>query len=336
MKEDILTLAHGNGGKLTQELIKDIFLPSFNNPFLTPLGDSAVFEINGVRIAFTTDSYVIKPIFFSGGDIGKLSVSGTVNDLAVMGAKPIFISCGFIIEEGFFLSALRRIVYSIEETAKNAGVSIATGDTKVVEKGGVDGMFINTTGIGVVPPEINLAVKNIEVGDCILINGTVGDHSVAILSEREELGFEESIGSDCAPLYDLVEKLKPYWKDIRFMRDPTRGGVAGVLNEAAEGQDFGICLQEKNIPLREETEALCELLGIDPLYLANEGKILFFVNKERVENILQILRAHPLAKKASLIGEVVAKPAGKVYLETSIGTKRIVDVLVEDQLPRIC
>lgn len=335
MKKTI-SLAHGNGGKLTQELIRNLFLPSFNNPLLASLTDSAVFEVNGARVAFTTDSYVIKPLFFSGGDIGKLSVSGTINDLAVMGAKPLLISCGFIIEEGLPLSTVKRVVSSVEETARYAKVEVATGDTKVVEKGSADGMFINTSGIGIVPPGIKVGTQRIKIGDYIIINGTVGDHSVAVLSGREELGFEESVSSDCAPVYDLVEKLSLYGESIKFMRDPTRGGVAGVLNEIAGGQSFGIRLREKDIPFREETEAFCELLGIDPLYLANEGKILFFVRKERADEILRVLRTHPLGKKASIIGEVVAEPAGKVYLETSIGTKRVVDMLVEDQLPRIC
>ena len=336
MKKDVISLAHGSGGKLTHQLIKNILLPCFNNPLLSPLTDSAVFEINKTRLAFTTDSYVIKPLFFPGGDIGKLSVSGTINDLAVMGAKPIFISCSFIIEEGLPLSTFKKIVRSIEETARYAGVSIITGDTKVVEKGSADGMFINTTGIGIVPSEINLGFERIEVGDLIIVNGTIGDHSVAVLSRREELGFGESINSDCAPLYNLVEKLKPYWGDIKFMRDPTRGGVVGVLNEIVERKSFGIKLCEKDIPLREETKAICELLGIDPLYLANEGKILFFVDPKKVEGILRILHEHPLGKKASIVGEVIPEPAGKVYLETSIGTKRMLDMLIEDELPRIC
>ena len=332
----VITLAHGNGGKLTQQLIREVFLPCFDNPLLAPLTDSAVFEINETRLAFTTDSYVIKPLFFPGGDIGKLSVSGTINDLAVMGAKPIFISCGLIIEEGLSLSTLKKIIRSVEKTARKAKVSVVTGDTKVVEKGGADGIFINTSGIGIIPQGINLSLERIKAGDYILINGTVGDHSVAVLSEREELGFEKSISSDCEPLYELVEKLRPYWGNIKFMRDPTRGGLAGVLNEIVQGKRFGIELWEKSIPFQEETIAICELLGIDPLYLANEGKIIFFVESESAERILGVLRTHPLGKKASIIGKVVSEPVGKVYLKTSIGTRRVLDMLVEDQLPRIC
>ncbi|MBE0478510.1 hydrogenase expression/formation protein HypE [Candidatus Aerophobetes bacterium] len=335
MKE-VISLAHGSGGKLTQELIKNFFLPSFNNPFLAPLTDSAVVEMNGVKFAFTTDSYVIKPLFFPGGDIGKLSVAGTINDLAVAGAKPVFITCGFIIEEGLPLAALKKIVSSIEQTARCAGVEVVAGDTKVVEKGSADGIFINTTGIGVIPPQINLKIASLKIGDYIIINGTVGDHSVAVLSSREELGFEESIESDCAPLYDLVKAIKPWWRFIKFMRDPTRGGIAGISNEIAQGQNFAIKIQEENVPLREETKALCELLGIDPLYLANEGKIIFFVEREKAEDILKALRIHALGKNANIIGEIVAEPVGKVYLETSIGTKRVLDMLIEDQLPRIC
>ena len=333
---DVISLAHGSGGKLTHQLIREVFLPCFNNPFLAPLADAAVFEVNGAKLALTTDSYVIKPLFFPGGDIGKLSVSGTINDLAVMGARPLFISCGLIIEEGFSLSHLKRIICSIEQTARSANVIVATGDTKVVEKGSADGMFINTSGIGIVSPEINLSCERITIGDYIVVNGTIGDHSVAVLSQREELGFEGAPYSDCAPLYNLVEKLKPYWSSIAFMRDPTRGGVAGILNEIVQGQPFGIELREKDIPLREETVAICELLGIDPLYLANEGKILFFVEPKRAEDIVQMLHTHPLGKDTAIIGKVVANPKGKVYLETSIGTKRVIDMLVEDQLPRIC
>ncbi|MCD6574724.1 hydrogenase expression/formation protein HypE [Candidatus Aerophobetes bacterium] len=334
--KQVIRLAHGNGGKLTQELIRNVFFPCFNNSFLAPLSDSAVFKLNGTEVAFTTDSYVIKPIFFPGGDIGKLSVSGTVNDLAVMGAKPLFISCSLIIEEGLPLSTLKKIIWSIQETAIKSGVKVITGDTKVVEKGSGDSIFINTAGIGVVSSEIKLGFDRIEVGDRIIISGTIGDHSIAVLSQREELGFGESVSSDCAPLYELVEKLKPYWKDIKFMRDPTRGGIAGILNEIVQGRNFGIELWEREIPLKEETMAICELLGIDPLYLANEGKIIFFVNEKNANEIVEVLRNHPLGEKANVVGEVVAGPPGKVYLETIIGTKRVLDMLVEDQLPRIC
>lgn len=336
MKDEIIRLAHGNGGKLTQELIRDILFPCFNNRFLASLDDSAVIEINDVKIAFTTDSYVVKPLFFPGGDIGKLAVSGTINDLAVMGAKPVFISCSLIIEEGLPVSDLKKIVSSIQHTAEKVGIDVVTGDTKVVEKGSADGIFINTSGVGIIPSEVDLGIERIKVGDKIIINGTVGDHSVAILSQREELGFETALKSDCTPLCDLISKLKDSWSSIKFMRDPTRGGVAGVLNEITQDQSFGIELWEKSIPFKEETLAVCELLGLDPLYLANEGKVILFVEAKQAENVLGILRSHPLGKESKIIGEVVAEPKGKVYLLTAIGTQRVIDMLVEDQLPRIC
>ena len=265
-----------------------------------------------------------------------MAVSGTINDLAVMGAKPVFISCGLIIEEGLSISDLKKIISSIQDEAKKAEVDVVTGDTKVVEKGSADGIFINTSGIGIIPPEMNLGIKRIKVGDKIIVNGSVGDHSVAILSQREELGFETPLKSDCASIYDLISKLKDSWSSIKFMRDPTRGGVAGVLNEITQNQSFGIELWENSIPFREETLAVCELLGLDPLYLANEGKVILFVEAKKAENILNILKDHPLGKESNIIGEVVAEPKGKVYLITTIGTQRVIDMLVEDQLPRIC
>jgi len=336
MEEEVIRLAHGNGGKLTQELIRDVLFPYFNNQFLAPLDDSAVIKVNDTKIAFTTDSYVVKPIFFPGGNIGKLAVSGTINDLAVMGAKPLFISCGLIIEEGLSISNLKKIISSIQDEAKKIGIDVVTGDTKVVEKGGADGIFINTSGIGIIPSQVNLGIKRVKVGDKIIVNGPIGDHSLAILSQREELGFETSLESDCAPIYDLISKLKDSWSSIKFMRDPTRGGVAGVLNEITQNQSFGIKLWEKSIPFREETLAVCELLGLDPLYLANEGKVILFVEGKKAENILNILKNHPLGKESNIIGEVVAEPKGRVYLITTIGTQRVIDMLVENQLPRIC
>jgi len=334
--KDVIRLAHGNGGKLSWQLIKEIFLPILSNPHLAPLRDSAIVEVEGKKIAFTTDSYVVKPIFFPGGDIGKLAISGTVNDLTVMGAKPLFISCGLIIEEGFPIPTLKRVITSLQETAKNVGVTVVTGDTKVVEKGSADEIFINTSGIGIVLPEANLDPERIKVGDHILINGSIGEHAIAVLSQRQELGFEVPAKSDCAPLFDLINEVRSFLTCIKFMRDATRGGVAGVLNEIVQGEDFGIELWEDEIPVREETFAVCELLGLDPLYLANEGKILIFVEKERSLDLLSHLHHHPLGKDTRIIGEVVSEPRGKVYLETTIGTKRILDLLVEDQLPRIC
>ncbi len=335
MKKKIL-LAHGSGGRLSHELIKDLFLRSFDNKFLRKLGDSAIFEKEKIRWAFTTDSYVIRPLFFPGGDIGKLAVCGTINDLAVAGATPLFLSCALIIEEGLEVSTLEKVVYSIKETAEGAGVQIITGDTKVVEHGGADGLFINTSGVGIVRIQENLSPARIEVGDRILINGTLGDHSIATLSRREEFDFQTKLESDCAPLNDLIGMVLSDSQGIRMMRDPTRGGIASILNETASGQAFGIELWEEKIPIKEEVASICEMLGFDPLYLANEGKVVLVAKQEEAEKLLSILRSHPLGKESQIVGKVVPEPKGKVYLRTRIGTRRVVDMLTGEQLPRIC
>lgn len=335
MKKKIL-LAHGSGGRLSHELIKDLFLRSFDNKFLRKLGDSAIFEKEKIRWAFTTDSYVIRPLFFPGGDIGKLAVCGTINDLAVAGATPLFLSCALIIEEGLEVSTLEKVVYSIKETAEGAGVQIITGDTKVVEHGGADGLFINTSGVGIVRIQENLSPARIEVGDRILINGTLGDHSIATLSRREEFDFQTKLESDCAPLNDLIGTVLSDSQGIRMMRDPTRGGIASILNETASGQAFGIELWEEKIPIKEEVASICEMLGFDPLYLANEGKVVLVAKQEEAEKLLSILRSHPLGKESQIVGKVVPEPKGKVYLRTRIGTRRVVDMLTGEQLPRIC
>lgn len=335
MKKKIL-LAHGSGGRLSHELIKDLFLRSFDNKFLRKLGDSAIFEKEKIRWAFTTDSYVIRPLFFPGGDIGKLAVCGTINDLAVAGATPLFLSCALIIEEGLEVSTLEKVVYSIKETAEGAGVQIITGDTKVVEHGGADGLFINTSGVGIVRIQENLSPARIEVGDRILINGTIGDHSIATLSRREEFDFQTKLESDCAPLNDLIGTVLSDSQGIRMMRDPTRGGIASILNETASGQAFGIELWEEKIPIKEEVASICEMLGFDPLYLANEGKVVLVAKQEEAEKLLSILRSHPLGKESQIVGKVVPEPKGKVYLRTRIGTRRVVDMLTGEQLPRIC
>ncbi|MEE9191146.1 MAG: hydrogenase expression/formation protein HypE [Candidatus Aerophobetes bacterium] len=335
MKKKIL-LAHGSGGRLSHELIKDLFLRSFDNKFLRKLGDSAIFEKEKIRWAFTTDSYVIRPLFFPGGDIGKLAVCGTINDLAVAGATPLFLSCALIIEEGLEVSTLEKVVYSIKETAEGAGVQIITGDTKVVEHGGADGLFINTSGVGIVKIQENLSPARIEVGDRILINGTIGDHSIATLSRREEFDFQTKLESDCAPLNDLIGMVLSDSQGIRMMRDPTRGGIASILNETASGQAFGIELWEEKIPIKEEVASICEMLGFDPLYLANEGKVVLVAKQEEAEKLLSILRSHPLGKESQIVGKVVPEPKGKVYLRTRIGTRRVVDMLTGEQLPRIC
>ena len=327
-----ISLAYGSGGRLTHNLIKELFLTNFNNPALMPLTDSAIIEISGTKVAFTTDSYVVNPIFFPGGDIGKLAVCGTINDLAVMGAKPLYISCSCIIEEGLEYEVLAKITKSVSDTAKDVGVCVVTGDTKVVEKGKGDKIFINTSGIGIVEYEF----KEIEAGDKILINGGIGEHEVAILTARGGLDFEAKIESDCASLYDLISQVVNASGQVKFMRDPTRGGTATVLNELVENKGFGILLYESAIPIKEEVKSVCALLGFDPLYLANEGKVIIVVSSEDADKALNIIRAHKLGKDAQVIGEVVKSPAGKVCLKTRIGGTRIVDMLVGEQLPRIC
>lgn len=335
MKEKIL-LAHGSGGRLSHGLIKNLFLRSFDNKFLRELGDSAIFEKEKIRWAFTTDSYVIRPLFFPGGDIGKLAVCGTINDLAVAGATPLFLSCALIIEEGLDASTLEKVVHSIKETAEGAGVQIITGDTKVVEHGGADELFINTSGVGIVRTQDNLSPARIGVGDRVLINGTLGDHSIATLSRREEFDFQTKLKSDCAPLNDLIGMALSNSQGIRMMRDPTRGGIASVLNEIASGQPFGIELWEEKIPIKEEVASICEMLGFDPLYLANEGKLVLVAQQEEAEKLLSILRSHPLGKESQIVGKVVPEAKGKVYLRTRIGTRRVIDMLTGEQLPRIC
>jgi len=336
MKNDKITLAHGSGGKLTHELIRQLFLPNFSNEALSQLGDSAILQFNGARLAFTTDSYVVKPLFFPGGDIGRLAVSGTINDLAVVGAKPMFLSAGFIIEEGFEMSLLEKVVNSMKETAAVAGVEIVTGDTKVVERGSVDNLYINTCGIGVVNNGVNLSISRIEIGDKIIISGTIADHGLAVISERESLGFSPSIKSDCAPLSGLIGRLINSGANIKFMRDPTRGGLATTLNEIVNTKKYGILINEQNIPINTNVRALCEILGYDPLYIANEGKVVIVASANDAAKVCDILKEDDLGKDAEIIGEALKEPQGKVCLKTVIGGTRIIDMLVGDQLPRIC
>jgi hydrogenase expression/formation protein HypE len=331
-----ITLAHGSGGKLTHELINQIFLPHFKNDVLSQLHDSAILQLNGKALAFTTDSYVVKPLFFPGGDIGKLAISGTVNDLSVVGAKPLCLSVGFIIEEGFDISMLERIVTSMKDTASIAGINIVTGDTKVVDSGSADGLFINTCGIGTIAYKTSLSISNIELGDKIIINGTIGDHGLAVISERESLDFNPPIESDCAPLNEMIHKLINSGANIKFMRDPTRGGLATTLNEIVNTEKYGILVDEKNIPIKDDVRALCEILGYDPLYIANEGKVVIVASSSDTNKILDILRKDPFGKDAEIIGEILNEPKGKVYLKTVIGGTRVIDMLVGDQLPRIC
>lgn len=333
---DKVLLAHGTGGRTMHKLIKELFVESFDNPILAQLTDAAILNGKAKALAFTTDSYVVNPIFFPGGDIGKLAICGTINDLAVVGAKPLYISCGFIIEEGLDLSVLRAIVQSMKELAKIAGVKVVTGDTKVVEKGKADSIFINTSGVGIVEGNVKFGIDRIKAGDKIIINGFIGEHEIAVLSKREDFDFKSDIKSDCAPLNGLISNVLKSVPDIKFMRDPTRGGLATVLNEIVEGSDYGIELNEEDIPISDGVMAACELLGFEPIYLANEGKVVVIVGDDDAKRVLNIMRRHPLGKNAKIVGEVVKVPRGKVILKTKVGGKRLIEMLAGEQLPRIC
>ena len=334
--DDRILLAHGSGGELSHELIASIFMKAFRNPILNRLDDMAVLAMGGKRWAFTTDSYVVTPIFFPGGDIGKLAVCGTVNDLSMSGARPLFLSAGFILEEGFPFRDLETIVASMQNTAEQADVQIVTGDTKVVNRGGADRIFINTAGIGAIPEGVNISGANARAGDKVLISGSIGDHGIAILSSREGLEFSTSLTSDCAPLNDLVARMLEVSRDIHCLRDPTRGGLSSTLNELARQSQVSIWIEENRIPIKEEVRGACELLGLDPFILANEGKLIAIVGPESAEKILKAMRTHPLGQDAAVIGEVREEPRAKVILRTSIGSTRIVDMLVGEPLPRIC
>lgn len=335
MDEQIL-LAHGNGGKLTSKLIETCFLPYFQDPLLHQLNDQAVFDLEGCRIAFTTDSFVVDPIFFPGGDIGTLAVYGTVNDLAVGGATPLYLSVGFIIEENFSMQQLKTIASSISTAAKEAGIRIVTADTKVVGKGACDKIFINTSGIGIVKTCIDFSGHHVCEGDKILLSGDMGDHGIAILSSRKDMEFETSVKSDCAPLNRLVHDILPHANHIHAMRDPTRGGLGTILNEIAMQSGFGMIIQEDCIPLKEEVRGLCELLGLDPLYLANEGKLVAFVHPDKADDILSIMKKNPLGENTCIIGKVTKEPPKKVIMETRVGGSRFIEMLVGEDLPRIC
>lgn len=336
MAEDKILLAHGSGGKLSHELVKELFLPVFDNDILNRLDDRAEVEAEGVRLAFTTDSFVVNPPFFPGGDIGKLAVCGTVNDLAMGGAVPLYLSAGFIIEEGFPMDALRTIVSSMRQTAEEAGARIVCGDTKVVEKGSVDQIFINTSGIGLVPEGVQISGSLARPGDKVIINGFIGDHGMAVMAERQGLSFRDSIVTDSAPLNGLVQAMLEVSRDIHVLRDPTRGGVATTLNEIAGQSSVGIVIEEGAIPVRDQVLAACEILGFDPLYVANEGKLLAIVPAETADLMVETMKKHPYGKDSAIIGKVVAEHPGRVVLATGIGGKRIVDMLVGEQLPRIC
>jgi hydrogenase expression/formation protein HypE len=333
---DRVLLGHGSGGRLSADLVRQIFLPAFHNPALARLDDQAVVDIGGVRLAFTTDSYVVKPLFFPGGDIGSLAVHGTVNDLAVGGALPLFLSAAFIIEEGFPMDLLHTVVDSLRRAADAAGVYVVTGDTKVVDKDSADGLFISTAGIGVVRDGVELSADQARPGDKIVLSGAIGEHGVAILAQRAGLEFEGAIASDSAPLHGLVAEMLAASRSIRCMRDPTRGGLSSALNEIAEQSRVGMELVEASIPIRDEVKGACELLGLDPLYVANEGKLVAIVAPEAADAVLAAMRAHPLGSQAALIGTVTDSHRGLVTLRTPLGTTRVVDMLPGDQLPRIC
>ncbi len=341
LRAKTITLAHGSGGKAMRDLIDDVFVSTFDNEELNSLEDQARFQLNaltaqGDRLALTTDSYVVDPLFFPGGDIGKLAVTGTVNDLAVSGAIPLYLTCGMIIEEGFSVEDLKKIALSMKKTADAAGVKIVTGDTKVVHRGAADKLFINTAGVGVIPKEINIGAHLALEGDAVICNGYIGDHGAAIVDARGELAIENTIKTDCAALNGLVKAMFAVSKDIHCMRDATRGGIATVLNEFAQASECGIRINETDIPIRSEVRGMCEILGLDPLYLANEGKLIALVPKEKAEKIIDTMKKHPVGKNSAIIGEVIAAPKNRVVLKTSFGGDRIIDMLVGEQLPRIC
>lgn len=332
---DKILLAHGSGGKLAHELIEKGFLQAFSNPLLAKLDDSAIFDFSG-RLAFTTDSYVVNPIFFPGGNIGKLAVCGTVNDLAMSGAVPLYLSLSLIIEEGLPRKDLAEIVSSVQKAAQEAEVQVVTGDTKVVDRQSADKLFINTAGLGIVPEGTDISGHNAKPGDIVILSGTIGDHGIAVLSQREGLRFSTHLQSDCAPLNKLVADMLAASSRIHSLRDPTRGGLATTLNELAAQSQVAIIIEEEKIPVHEEVSAACEMLGLDPLYIANEGKLVAIVAPENAEAVLDRMRHNAYGKDAAIIGEVVERHPGRVIMRTKLGASRIIDMLVGDPLPRIC
>jgi hydrogenase expression/formation protein HypE len=332
---DSILLAHGSGGKLSHELVEKRILPFLANPALNKLDDSAVFEASG-RLAFTTDSYVVNPIFFPGGDIGRLAVCGTVNDLAMSGARPLYLSLSAIIEEGFLLSELEQIMQSISKAAEEAEISIIAGDTKVVNRGHADKLFITTSGVGSIAPGVDISGANAKAGDKVLLSGTIGDHGIAVMSQREGLRFSMALESDCAPLNQLVSQMLEVSSRIRCLRDPTRGGLATTLSELARQSKVGIVVEEVEIPVKAEVKAVCELLGLDPIYAANEGKLVAVVEPGDADKVLARMKQHNYGRDAVIIGEVTGEHPGKVIMRTKLGPSRIVDMLSGELLPRIC
>jgi hydrogenase expression/formation protein HypE len=331
-----IVLAHGSGGKLSQQLMQKIVLPQFRNELLEPLHDGAIFSVGGARLAFSTDSYVVSPIFFPGGDIGKLAVHGTVNDLAMCGARPLHLSVGFILEEGLPMEDFWRVVQSMREAADAAGVTLVTGDTKVVDRGKADKIFINTSGIGHVRDGVDIDPKRARPGDKIIVSGFIAVHGIAIMSVREGLEFETEIASDTAPLNGLTDAIFAAGKEVHVLRDPTRGGLTSALAEIAQSAGVGMLLDEASIPISEEVKGACEILGLDPLYVANEGKLVAVVPAEAAEAILLAMKNHPLGEHAAIIGEITVEHPGFVLMKTRIGGSRVVDMLSGEQLPRIC
>ena len=332
-----IVMGHGGGGKLGNELVEHLFVPAFRNPALENLGDAAVLDLGGARLALSTDSFVVQPLFFPGGSIGELAVNGTVNDLAVSGAIPKTLSAGFILEEGFPLAQLAAIVQAMSKAAAVAGVQIVTGDTKVVERGHGDGCYINTAGIGMMREGVNVGPHRVRPGDVIILSGTIGDHGMAIMSVREGLEFESPIRSDCAALNGMIGAvLDAAGGAVQAMRDPTRGGLASTLNEIAQSSDVGVLIDEAKIPVRAEVQSACELLGLDPVYVANEGKAVFFVAPEAADKVLEALHAHPLGRNAARIGQATAEHKGMLIARTTMGASRVIPTQIGEQLPRIC
>jgi hydrogenase expression/formation protein HypE len=332
-----IVMGHGGGGKLSSELIEHLFLPAFRNPALENLGDAAVLELKSGRLAMSTDSFVVQPLFFPGGSIGALAVNGTVNDLAVSGAEPKFLSASFILEEGFPLNQLAAVVQAMADAAATAGVKIVTGDTKVVERGHGDGCYINTAGVGIMREDISVGPHRAQAGDAILVSGTIGDHGMAIMSVREGLEFESQIRSDCAALNGMIAAvLDAAGTAVHAMRDPTRGGLASTLNEIATAAGVGVTMDERALPVRVDVQSACELLGLDPVYVANEGKAVFFVAPEAAERVLEVLRGHPLGRDAARIGHATAEHKGMLVARTQLGANRVIPMQIGEQLPRIC
>ncbi len=336
MKTDTILLDHGSGGKMSYLLITDLVLPLFDNPILSPLHDGAVLDMDGQRLAFSTDTFVVDPIFFPGGSIGDLAVNGTVNDLAMCGAEPLYLSVGLIIEEGFSRKDLEKILKDMNKASEKARVKVVTGDTKVVPKGAVDKIFINTSGIGEIPDKMDISGRNARPGDKIILSGTIADHGMAVLTQREGMTFDTPVKSDTAALNHMVAKMLSVCKNIHVLRDPTRGGVGTALNEIAGKSGVGIKIYEEKIPLKDAVAGICELLGFDPIYIANEGKLIAFVDPRHAEKVLAAIKEDEFGKDACIIGEVISDHPGRVMMKTQIGGIRIVDMLTGDQLPRIC